>query len=247
MALHNQYKIKHLGKSAILYDASILNDPTVSLFIIAHDKNSVSLQPPKTGIGRAKVMYFAQGKNKLVLKHYYRGGLLALVVKDQYLGHNIETTRAFQEWRLLKKMQQLGLPVPEAVAAHVKKHLFYYRADLITREIEGAETLADMLIRQAIDDSVWRKVGSCIKSFHNHDVYHADLNARNILITGDLSGQSSIYLIDFDKSRFRTDNNSWKMANLTRLKCSLLKFKKTQSNFNFDEHNWQDLLAGYEV
>ena len=54
-------------------------------------------------------------------------------------------------------MQKLGLPVPEAVAARVDKGLFYYRADLITREIENVKTLTEILSAQVIAPELWKK------------------------------------------------------------------------------------------
>ncbi len=252
------------ANSNILYDVSLTTTPTLKLFDRAYHANTVNQQknsarastasspvPSKAGIGRAQVVYFEQQNIKMVLKHYYRGGLLASVLKDKYLGFDIENSRAFKEWRLLKKMQQLRLPVPEAIAAHIEKHLFFYRADLITREIENADTLADILIKQAINVDIWKKIGACIKVFHQHDVYHSDLNARNIMLAGGLSEADNVYLIDFDKSYFRTGVETWakpwKLMNLARLKRSLLKFKKKQDVFNFVDNNWSALLAGYNM
>ena len=195
------------------------------------------------GIGRARVVYLAAADKTWVLKHYYRGGAVASILKDQYLGFNIERSRAFREWRLLKKMRKLSLPVPEAVAAHVEKGFFYYRADLITEKIENSQTLAEVLEKDVLSNEQWEKVGSCISLFHRHDIYHADLNARNILLTE----SGDVYLIDFDNSDFRLNSPSWKMANLSRLKRSLLKFKKKTHGFYFTEENWAALLTAYKL
>ena len=140
MVLANQLKITKQADSTILYDASLIAKPTLQLFDSDYHINSdnqqnnstlrASMAAPKTGIGRAQVIYFDHENLKMVLKHYYRGGLMASIFKDKYLGFDVEKTRAFKELRLLAKMQQLGLPVPEAIAAHVEKHLFFYRADL---------------------------------------------------------------------------------------------------------------------
>jgi len=264
MSSDNNYKIRNFkisktGNSSILYDASIIAEPTPQLFdrdyhtnLQTQQNNSVSARAAEgasAGIGRAEVVYFSSNNRSLVLKHYFRGGAVASFIKDRYLGWGIENSRAFKEWRMLKKMSQLDLPVPQAVAAHVEKSLIFYRADLITEEIKGAKTLADVLSKESIDAEQWKKIGACIKLFHQQNVYHADLNARNILFAGSSSGNISeageVYLIDFDNSSFRLDSNAWKMANLARLKRSLLKFKKNQANFNFDENDWSVFLEGY--
>ncbi len=167
---------------------------------------------------------------------------MASVLKDRYLGFSVIKSRAFREFRLLKKMNELGLSVPVAVAAHVNKGMLSYRADLITEELKQTRTLSDVLSHSVLGDEDWQKIGRCIKRFHQHDIYHADLNARNILLTENMK----IYLIDFDNSYIRLGSSSWKMANLSRLKRSLLKFKDNTDGFNFNEDDWSALLAGYK-
>ncbi len=254
MSLDSNYKISKTGNAYVLYDAAIIAEPALQLFDSDYHTNQQTRQnnsaadnvPENTGIGRARVVYFSHEGRALVLKHYYRGGAVASISKDRYLGFSVVKSRAFKEWRLLKKMHQLGLPVPQAVAAHVKKSLFNYSADLVTEEIKGARTLADVLGEKNINTQQWFKIGVCIRSFHEHDVYHADLNARNILLAGDEPESADVYLIDFDNSGFRSGSDAWKMANLARLKRSLLKFKRNNPGFYFADTDWQALLAGYK-
>ncbi len=249
MSLDNQFKIKKTGNTYILYDASIVADFAPKLFDRDYHTNQSAQQNnsslDEAGVGRARVVYFPYKDKTWVLKHYYRGGAVARFLKDQYLGFDIEKSRAFREWRLLKKMHQLDLPVPEAIAARVSKGMLFYRADLITEKIEKSKTLADVLTKSTITPDLWKKIGVCIRLFHQHNIYHADLNARNILLTYSEAESGDVYLIDFDNSDFRTDSEVWKMANMARLKRSLLKFKKNESGFNFDEENWSDLMEGY--
>ena len=243
--MDSQSKIKKSGNSYILYDAELITDPTVQLFDADYHtkqddrQNNSTLSP---GIGRARVVYFPLNGRAAVLKHYYRGGAVASIVKDRYLGFSIVKSRSFREWRLLKKMHEMNLPVPAPVAAHVKKGLLSYQADLITIKIENSQTLADALSQTVISAKQWTGIGACIKKFHRHDIYHADLNARNILLTS----SDDVYLIDFDNSGFRVHSESWKMANLARLKRSLLKFKNN-SVCNFEEENWNALVEGYKA
>jgi len=246
MDLDGRYTIKIIDDSYILYDADLISDPTLEIFDRDyHSNNNPSFSSDLSedaGIGRAKVVYFYRDNKNMVLKHYFRGGLIASIVKDLYFGFGIEKTRAFREWRLLKEMQKLDLPVPNAVAARVKKGLFFYQADLITQKIENTKTLSDVLSEEDLNSKQWGRIGACIKLFHQKNIYHADLNARNIL----LDQEGEVYLIDFDNSSIRNDDASWKMSNLTRLKRSLNKFKKNESDFYFDEQSWSDLVRGYQ-
>ena len=254
MSSDSNYKISKTGHSYVLYDAAIIAEPAPQIFDADYHTNKDARQNNssgeaaggKTGIGRARVVYFTLDDKSLVLKHYYRGGAVASLLKDQYLGVSVIKSRAFKEWRLLKKMQYLGLPVPSAVAARVRKTLLFYTADLITEEIKDSKTLSDILSKTALDTAQWQKIGACIRSFHQHDVYHADLNARNILLSGTPVESGDVYLIDFDNSGFRTGSSTWKVANLARLKRSLMKFKRLDESFHFDETGWGALLVGYK-
>jgi len=244
VTLENRYKVEKRGSSYILYDERFVSDPDPQFFdgdFLVGDGSHVSTISPEVGIGRANVVYFIHKNIPMVLKHYYRGGAVAALTKDRYFGFNIENTRSFREWRLLKKMRNFDLPVPDAVAAHVKKSLFYYQADLVTRKLENTKTLSDVLNVESLSAEQWKKVGACIQLFHQKKIYHADLNARNIL----LNKEGEVYLIDFDNSYIRSGSQSWKISNLARLKRSLLKFKRNETNFSFEEQDWSALLVGY--
>lgn len=225
-----------MGQRHILYDAALIEHPDEALFC-----PSAELVAEKaTAIGRGEAQFYQYQGHNLVLKQYLRGGMIANLLADRYFGIRHEHTRSFKEWRLLHKLQLLKLPAPIPVAASAERSGLFFRAALITLEIPNAETLADHLRLAILDDLTWQNVGRCIRQFHNHDVYHADLNARNILLS-----ENKVYLIDFDKGAFRYLGDSWKTSNLARLKRSLLKFKSLNQTFYFDENNWKQLLQGY--
>ena len=231
-------KVISSGQRRILYDAALLEHPDESLFCPGPE-----LMVEKTAaIGRGEPIFYQYQGHDLVLKQYLRGGMVASLLGDRYFGLNPEQTRAFKEFRLLHQLQALNLPAPVPVAASAERAGLFFRAALITLEIAHAWTLADQLMLSAADDSTWQAVGRCIRQFHDHDVYHADLNARNILLS-----DNKVYLIDFDKGAFRYLGESWKASNLARLKRSLLKFKSRNQTFYFDENNWKQLLQGYSA
>ena len=225
-----------MGQRHILYDAALIEHPDEALFC----PEPKSATGKAVAIGRGEAQFYQYQGHDLVLKQYLRGGMVANLLVDRYFGINHEHTRSFKEWRLLHQLQALKLPAPRPVAASAEQSGLFFRAALVTLEIPNAQTLADQLMLSALDDAAWQEVGHCIRQFHNHDVYHADLNARNILLS-----ENKVYLIDFDKGVFRYLGDSWKASNLSRLKRSLLKFKSLNQTFYFDENNWKQLLQGY--
>jgi 3-deoxy-D-manno-octulosonic acid kinase len=228
------------GKQHILYDASLIEHPEAALFDIDSAQQNADVQSLAEGRGHA--VFFRYHDHDVVLKHYQRGGKMAALLHDRYIGVDCNKSRSFREWRLLNHMHSLGLPVPSPVAARCCQSGLFYRADLITMRINNVITLADYLLGHEGNDNVWYAVGACIRRFHDEAIYHADLNARNILLN---TVNEEIYLIDFDKGAIRYLGESWKAANLARLQRSLLKFKSLNAVFYYDHANWCTLLAGY--
>lgn len=224
----------------ILFDSDGISGIVPQWFDIAYWQNSGSVRPASRGRGRAWLI--ESGSAQLVLRHYQRGGWMANVLDDKYLWTGLEQTRAWREWYLLAKMWQQGLPVPQPIAAHVYQAGLFYRADLITGLIPHCRSLSDRLCDEHLISSTWETIGHTIKKFHQAGVFHADLNAHNILI----NEANKIYLIDFDKGCIKLQaGQRWQQGNLQRLHHSLIKLKGTDSRLNFEETHWQALMAGY--
>lgn len=193
--------------------------------------------------GRGAAYFFrAMNDAVWVLRHYRRGGLLARINPDLYLWTGDMKTRPVREFRLLAVLYNQGLPVPKPVAARaVYRRGLCYGADLITRAVPDTEPLADRLTRTPVSASGWQMLGREIAAMHRGGVWHADLNARNILMVND----ETFYLIDFDRARLRSDG-SWRQANLARLRRSLDKFSAKQHKFYFTDNDWAALTGGYQ-
>jgi 3-deoxy-D-manno-octulosonic acid kinase len=116
----------------------------------------------------------------------------------------------------------------------------FYRADLLTERLSG-RPLADWLAEARLAEAGWQAVGQCLRRFHDAGVYHADLNARNIL----LDGRQQVYVLDFDKGELRSPGGAWAQQNLARLKRSLEKFSRQQPGFAFNEGDWSAMMAAY--
>jgi 3-deoxy-D-manno-octulosonic acid kinase len=194
----------------------------------------------RAGAGRGDAWFIAAPWGASALRHYRRGGLVAHVLGDNYLWTGAERTRSFAEFRLLVRLRELGFPVPQPLAARYRRRGLYYRADLITRRIADAESLASLLVAARADAALLARVGETIAGFHAAGVYHADLNAHNILVT-----RERVWLIDFDRGERRRPESGWQRANLARLLRSMHKVLRDDSAAV--EHKlWQPLMAAYE-
>lgn len=191
--------------------------------------------------GRGTTVFIQDGRGELALRHYRRGGLIGRLVHDCYLWLGLSRSRPWREYALLASLYGMGLPVPRPVAARCERHGLCYRADLITERLSG-RTLAAALQDAPLAGDSWQAVGACIRRFHRAGVYHADLNARNILLADD----GRVVLLDFDQGRFRRTGKGWQRKNLMRLRRSLDKFRHQQPGFAFDEDCWKMLINGYD-
>ena len=233
-----QAQIQSTPDGAILFDAAAAAqaafDPDI--FESASDR----AEPVRGGRGGAQ--YIDAPVGRCVLRHYRRGGMVARVMGDRYLWTGAERTRGFAEFRLLAALRERRLPVPAPVAARYRRSGVHYRADLITRRIEGATTLAELLAGLKLDAAVAARVGTAIANFHAHGAYHADLNAHNILLN-----DAAVWLIDFDRGELRKPAREWRLANLTRLRRSLVKLGAARDGeVAFEYALWSPLMAAYE-
>jgi len=194
--------------------------------------------------GRGNTLFFNYDGRALVLRHYRRGGFIARFFDDGYLWMGRSRSRAWREWHLLAKLYTMGLPVPRPVAARVIRSAVFYRADIVIESIPNVVTLAQRLRQGSLSELEWSKVAYCLYRFHTLGVYHADLNAHNIL----LDVQGEVYLIDFDQGRVRKPGAGWQQQNLARLQRSLNKLKRLEGDaFTFDEKDWSLLLQIYNA
>jgi 3-deoxy-D-manno-octulosonic acid kinase len=190
--------------------------------------------------GRGSAWFIGSAAHQWVLRHCRRGGFIARFSSDHYVWAGEQRVRAFAEWRLLANLTQRGLPVPKPIAARYQRKGIFYRCDLITQRIAGAQPLSSKLEFAPLADGLWREVGETVARFHAAGVDHADLNAHNIL----LDDQGAVSVIDFDRGKLRRAG-AWTSRNLRRLHRSLVKISRDLPPERFSAAEWGLFLAGY--
>ena len=209
----------HTEKSwAVAYDASLMDAPGLDYFSPDSWRSREALSGE--AIGRGSAWFIEAPYGPVVLRHYLRGGWAAKVSRQAYFFTGVSRSRPFREYHLLDALYAEGLPVPRPVAALCQHHGVISTGAIMMARIVSATTLADVLMGDSVVDGIWTSVGKCIRRFHDAGVWHADLNARNILLDDDFQ----VFLIDFDRARFRPGKPVDGEGNLNRLKRSLVKF-----------------------
>ncbi len=143
-----------------------------------------------------------EGHGPVVIKHYFRGGVLRHINRRTYL--KLTGTRGRFEFELLTRIRDMGVNAPEPVAFAHKGRLFY-QAWLVTKKIPEAQTLAD-LSRSAPEraKAVMPALIDQVKLMIEAGVLHVDLHPGNALI----DAEETVFIIDFDKAKTGRKNRS---------------------------------------
>lgn len=197
--------------------------------------------------GRASAWFIQHEPQDMLLRHYYRGGLVGKFNRDRFAREAIITSRAMAEFALLLQLRELDLPVPQPIAARYQRASFWgYRADILVAVIADAQDLFKVLCQRQLTPAQWCLVGATIRRLHQCGVYHSDLNCHNLM----LDNADKVWIVDFDKCGFRSAGQ-WQQANLQRLLRSLLKeqakAESAEQLFHWQQTtDWPELMRGYQ-
>lgn len=134
------------------------------------------------------------GIGPVVIKHYYRGGIIRFFNKKRYLKWG--KTRGRIEFELLQTVRDLGVNAPEPIA-YAYRGFPFYKAWLVTRKIDTHQTLAELSVSDLehaciVMENVIEQLFLLIKN----RILHVDLHPGNVVV----DNNSRAYLIDFDKA-----------------------------------------------
>ena len=225
------------GAHAVLYDAALRESADASWFDPAHWKNASGVERETSG--RGAVLIVPHGDETWVVRHYRRGGFVAHFIEDHYPWLGAERSRSFREWRLLRRLHDAGLPVPNPIAAHVHRKGLLYTADIITTYLPDTRKLSAFIEERDVPHDVWRRIGRMVRAVHEHGVDHPDLTAHNIL----LDRRGELFLVDFDNARAKRPG-AWRRGGVERLQRSLRKVA-LETGTEYDAAAWAEVEAGY--
>ncbi|MBI3792902.1 MAG: hypothetical protein HY275_18755 [Gemmatimonadetes bacterium] len=175
--------------------------------------------------GRGTSWAVSLGPERAVVRHSQHGGLLASLTGDLFK----EPTRAPIEMANAARLMGAGVPTPAVLAYAVyPAGMGLARADVVTREVEGASDLLDVLSRVDVVErrrAVWPAVAGLLRALAAAGAWHPDLNAKNVLmVRGDGATAWTAWVLDTDVVTFeRAGSRAVAQRNVARLERSLVK------------------------
>ncbi|MCG8434206.1 MAG: 3-deoxy-D-manno-octulosonic acid kinase [Gammaproteobacteria bacterium] len=234
----SEIKLK-IKNSIILYDDALFGKEEFkqTLFSPFYWREKGWCEP--TAGGRGASWFIGNDKRSWVLRHYRRGGLVGKFIDDWYLWTGEKSARPLAEWDVLQYLRERDMPVPQAVALRITRSTFGYRGDIITQRLPGIP-LSELLIQGSLNGEVWAAVGVAAARLHRAGVWHADLNAHNILVD-----DNKAYLLDFDRAQIKVPAERWRKNNITRLQRSLAKLLGREIGDTEHYQGWRHALDCY--
>lgn len=172
---------------------------------------------------------------RVVVRHNRHGGLFGAVRGDRFLA----PTRAPHELDTSLRLTQLGVPTPTILA-----YVLYppggivQRADVCSSEITDSRDLAGVLTSGGESErtAAMAATADLLAALSRAGARHHDLNAKNILVSGDRA-----YVLDVDRVVFDGSPDVVFARNMARLRRSLRKWRD-----QFNAHVAEDDIDALE-
>jgi tRNA A-37 threonylcarbamoyl transferase component Bud32 len=180
-----------------------------------------------------------------VVRPCAHGGLWGQLTRDLYLGPE----RARKEIRCSFQLQAKKIPTPCILAVLFYPAGPFHRIDIITSYVPESHDLASFLSTRpklAERTRAFASVRHLFKICAQHGFHHADMNARNILLSGSLNKKLEAWLLDVDAvTRNETNSDHVDTSNKNRLLRSLLK-RARSGDLGYSEREipalWRELF-----
>lgn len=177
--------------------------------------------------GRGQVPVLETDGLAWAVRHYWRGGAAAGLLRDRYLRFGMP--RPQRELEVSSILNSRGVRTPPVIASVVHEDGMWYRGDVATALIPDASDLAELSIGpepwpEAERERAWFAAGELLRAFVATGAAHADLNLRNIIVQ---RCTMHAYLLDLDRCTLRErPGPSPESAMLARLHRSRRKLER---------------------
>ncbi|MFI5208666.1 MAG: lipopolysaccharide kinase InaA family protein, partial [Gemmatimonadales bacterium] len=132
--------------------------------------------------GRGEAYGVLLGDARVVVRHARRGGALAGLLGDRYVG----APRFVREIDIADRLSRAGVATPRVLVGVMYKSLLVHRADVATERVDGTDLFTMFFGKDApqgeLRREIFRAVGTLVRKLHNAGFVHPDLQLRNVLV-----------------------------------------------------------------
>ncbi len=201
--------------------------------------------------GRGPLYVAALGPVTAAVRRYRRGGWMAPLLGDRYLGG---PPRPHVELAVSERARGAGVPTPRVLAAVVAPARPGYRAEIATEWLSPGHDLTALLLPGSYDNASraggLAAAGAAIGRAHAAGLDHPDLNAGNMFLLPGAGGAWSASILDLDRAVFRDPAppgegpTGFARRNLERLERSIGKLRRA-GRARWPEGDRAALLEGW--
>jgi len=105
--------------------------------------------------------------------------------RNAIIDEKIRSQRTNREKKVIKRLRELNIPVPETFPTDEKY--------IIVMEFIDGKRLRDVLIENASKKNYLKQVGEFVRIMHDNGIIHGDLTTSNILV----DKKNKLFLIDY--------------------------------------------------
>ena len=178
---------------------------------------------------------------RVVVRHAFRGGLVAPLLGDLYL----PPTPAPVELAITHLLMRAGVPTPPILAFATYRAAFTLRrVDVMTMEWSGQDLGAALRAARTPDErrGLVGPVARLVGLLSYSGAWHQDLNVKNILLVPAADGQLQGAVLDVDRVRFAPAGDPHILgANISRLRRSMDKHHRLHGTIGFDDADFAEL------
>lgn len=178
---------------------------------------------------------------RVVVRHAFRGGLMAPLLRDVYL----PPTPAPIELAIAHVLTRAGVPTPPILAFATYRAAFTLRrVDVMTVELAGQDLGASLRAVQSSDErrALVAPVARLIGLLSHVGAWHQDLNVKNILLVPSAEGTLQGVILDVDRVRFAPAGDPHIIeANIRRLRRSMDKQSRLHGTTGFDDADFAEM------